>query len=152
MVWSIRASLAASPHWPAIAYLILANVWSLESKIDHIELLRSTLRDVGDCCVFIFTESWLNDNIPDSSIQLARLTCYCTNRVFMEGGKTLGNRGGGLHSAWWQNATVLHKHCSPLAEFIVNPCQPLPTLLPTKGICIDSARRCLHPSHRQYQR
>lgn len=43
----------------------------------------------------------------------------------IEGGKT---RGGGvcayIRDAWCQDATVVSKHCSPLAEFMIVKCRP----------------------------
>ncbi len=75
--------------------------------MDHIQLIRSAQREVRECRVFIFTETWLNDNIPDSAILLAGLTCYRADRVCVEGGKT---SGGGvcvyISDAWCQNAAV----------------------------------------------
>ncbi len=46
----IRARLAANPHKPAIPSIVLANVRSLDNKLDYIRLLRSTQRTVRDCC------------------------------------------------------------------------------------------------------
>ncbi len=89
----IRARLAANPHKPAILSIVLANVRSLDNKLDHIRLLRSTQRTVRDCCVFVFTETWLNNSVPDCAIQLEQLTCYRADRALVEGGK---RRGGGL--------------------------------------------------------
>ncbi len=47
----IRARLTANPHKPAIPTIVLANVRSLDNKLDYIRLLRSTQRTVRDCCV-----------------------------------------------------------------------------------------------------
>ncbi len=44
----IRARLAANPHKPAILTIVLANVRSLDNKLDYIRLLRSTQRTVRD--------------------------------------------------------------------------------------------------------
>ncbi len=71
----IRARLAANPHKPAIPTIVLANVRSLDNKLDYIRLLCSTQRTVRDCCVFVFTETWLNNSVPDCAIQLEQLTC-----------------------------------------------------------------------------
>lgn len=71
----IRARLAASPHRPAIPSITLANVRSLDNKLDCIRLLRTSSKTVSECCVFVFVETWLNDSVPDRAIQLARLTC-----------------------------------------------------------------------------
>ncbi len=66
----IRARLAANPHKPSIPTIVLANVHSLDNKLDYIRLLRSTQRTVRDCYVFVFTETWLNNSVPDCAIQL----------------------------------------------------------------------------------
>uniref|UniRef100_A0A9J8A6D7 Reverse transcriptase domain-containing protein n=1 Tax=Cyprinus carpio carpio TaxID=630221 RepID=A0A9J8A6D7_CYPCA len=121
----IRARLTANPHKPSIPTIVLANVRSLDNKLDYIRLLRSTQRTVRDCCVFVFTETWLSDSVPDCAIQLDQLTCYRADRARVAGGKT---RGGGLcvyiNDAWCRDAVVICKHCSPLVEFMIIKCWP----------------------------
>ncbi len=62
----------------------------------------------------MFTETWLNNSVPDCTIQLDQLTCYRADRALVEGGKS---RGGGLCvyiiDAWCRDAVVVCKHCSP---------------------------------------
>ena len=77
----IRARLAATPTRLTMPSIIMANVRSLDNKMDH------------NCCVFVFTETWLNDNIPDSAVHLEQLTCYRADRALVNGGK---QRGGGV--------------------------------------------------------
>ena len=79
----IRTRLAASPTIPSI---IMANVRSLDNKMDHLRLLRSANRTVSNCCVIVFTETWLNDNIPDSAVHLEQLTCYLADRAHVNEG------------------------------------------------------------------
>ncbi|XP_058625097.1 uncharacterized protein LOC131536285 [Onychostoma macrolepis] len=62
----IRARLRENPTRPALPTLMLSNVRSLENKLDLIQLSRSTQRETRDCCVFVFTETWLKDNIPET--------------------------------------------------------------------------------------
>ncbi len=73
----------------------------------------------------MFTETWLNNSVPDCAIQLEQLTCYRADRALVEGGK---RRGGGLcvyiNNAWCRDAVVVCKHCSPLVEFMIIKCQP----------------------------
>lgn len=70
-------------------------------------------------------KTWLNDNIPNSGIQLSGLTCYHADRVSVVRGKT---RGGGvciyISNAWCWNAAVVHKHCLLLVEFLIVRCWP----------------------------
>lgn len=93
--------------------------------MDHIRLLRSANRTVSNCCVLIFTETWLNDNILDSAVQLEQLACYRADRALIDGGKT---RGGGvcvyIRNEWCRDAVVVCKHCSPLVEFMITKCRP----------------------------
>ncbi|XP_049331041.1 probable RNA-directed DNA polymerase from transposon BS [Astyanax mexicanus] len=109
----------------AIPSLFLANVCSLDNKLDYIRLQRTTQREVRDCCVLVFVESWLNDNIPDSAIQLAGLTALRADRSAALPGKT---RGGGvcvyINTEWCNNAVTVAKHCSPLVEFLIVKCRP----------------------------
>ncbi len=73
----------------------------------------------------MFTETWLNNSVPDCAIQLDQLTCYRADRALVEGGK---RRGGGLcvyiNDAWCRDAVVVCKHCSPLVEFMIIKCRP----------------------------
>lgn len=67
--------------------LFLTSVWSLTNKMDHIWLLRVNWK-VSDCCVLVFIEMWLNDNIPGSAVQLEQLACSKADRALVDGGKT----------------------------------------------------------------
>ncbi len=72
----------------------------------------------------MFTETWLNNSVPDCAIQLDQLTCYRADRALVEGDKI---RGGGLCvyiNAWCRDAVVVCKHCSPLVEFMIIKCRP----------------------------
>uniref|UniRef100_H2L8P4 NACHT domain-containing protein n=1 Tax=Oryzias latipes TaxID=8090 RepID=H2L8P4_ORYLA len=110
----IRARLAASPYRPAIPTITLANVRSLDNKLDYIRLLRTSSKTVRECCVLVLVETWLADNVPDCAIQLAGLECFRANRRLIKGGKT---RSGGLcvyiNYAWCQNFRVVYQHCFP---------------------------------------
>ncbi|KAI2646667.1 hypothetical protein H4Q32_027929 [Labeo rohita] len=121
----IRARLRANPTRPALPTLMLSNVCSLENKLDSFQLSRSTLHETRDCYVFVFTETWLNNNIPDSAIQMHGLTCYRADRDTALSGKT---RGGGLcvyiNKGWCNNAVVVTKHYSSLVEFMFVKCRP----------------------------
>ncbi len=141
----IRARLAANPHKPAIPTIVLANVRSLDNKLDYIRLLRSTQRTVRDCCVFVFTETWLNNSVPDCAIQLEQLTCYRADRALVDRGK---RRGGGL-CAYINNvgaATLLWSAntAHPWWSFMIIKCRPS-FYLPREYTAILLVV-CIHPS------
>lgn len=83
------------------------------------------------CCVSVFTETWLNNSIPDSAIQLDRLTCYRADRALTEGGKT---RGGGV-CVYIRDALVSGR-CGGL-QTLFTPCRvydQVPAFLFTEGV------------------
>ncbi len=91
---------------------------------DLIQLSRSTQHEARDCCVFVFTETWLNDNIPDSAIQLNRLTCYRADRDSSLSGKKPVVACVYINKEWCNNAAVVSKHWSSLVEFMFVKCRP----------------------------
>lgn len=121
----VSARLRAYPSEPAVPSVLLANVRSLDSKMDYISLWRSLQRGVRDCCVFVFTETWLTEKIPDSGIELAGLTLHRADRVALTSGKL---RGGGLviytNSLWCCDVTMVSKICSSDVEFMTVKCRP----------------------------
>lgn len=120
----IWTRLAANSHKPAIASIVLANVCSLDSKLDNIHLLRST-QQTELCCVSVFTETWLNNSIPDSAIQLDRLTATeQTEPSLKEVRPTVAGSVFTSGMLWCQDAVVVCRHCSPLVEFMIIKCRP----------------------------
>ncbi len=109
---AIRARLRASITRSAIPSLMLSSV--LSGKQNGLNSTQSvyTAWDKGLLCVFFFTETWLNDNIPDSAIQLHGLSCCRADRDSSLSGKTCG---GGLcvyvNKEWCNNAVAVTKHC-----------------------------------------
>ncbi|XP_062919386.1 uncharacterized protein LOC134354363 [Mobula hypostoma] len=121
----VHARLKANPTRPAVPSLLFSNVRSIDNKLDELRLLRETHKEFKDCCVYVLTESWLHDNIPDVAIQLEGMTLFRADREAVSSGKS---QGGGLciyiNIDWCVNATVAAKHCSLLAEFLIVKCRP----------------------------
>ena len=66
--------------------ILLANVQSLDNKLDEVRSQISYQRDIKNCNILCFTESWLND---DMDIQLAGYTLHLQDRT-AHSGKTRG--------------------------------------------------------------
>ena len=69
---------------------------------------------VRDCCVFIFTETWLNNNVPDSTIQLDGFSGCRVDRVTFEArhvveGIVSTSVVPGAVISWWYPNTVGHR-------------------------------------------
>lgn len=94
-------------------------VCSLDNKLDYIRLQLTTQQEFRDCCVLVFTETWLSDRGPDAAVQLHGLTTFCADRNAALCGKT---HGGGLcvyiSSKWCKNAVLACNYCSSLVEFM----------------------------------
>nr|XP_055074620.1 uncharacterized protein LOC129454148 [Misgurnus anguillicaudatus] len=85
----------------------------------------TTQSETRNCSVFIFTETWLHNNIPDTAIWLQGRTLFRADRNTETSGKT---RGGGLcvyiNNDWCVNSSVVATHCSPQLEFLMVKCRP----------------------------
>ena len=119
----VRVRLAKLARIP-LPTLLLANVRSLENKLDELKLRLTTDRQTRNCCVLIFTESWLHSGIPDSAIMLQGLTVHRADRT----AASLKTKGGGLcvfvNNRWCTNSAVVERFCSPDLEFALLRCRP----------------------------
>ncbi|KAK2919151.1 hypothetical protein Q8A73_003522 [Channa argus] len=121
----VRARLNANPSRPALPSILLSNVCSLDNKLDYIRLQRTTRREFRDCCIFVFTETWLSDTVPEAAIQLDGLTVFHADRNAAPCSKT---RGGGvcvyINTEWCKNSVLVSRFCSSLVEFVTVRCRP----------------------------
>ncbi|KAK3551087.1 hypothetical protein QTP70_012180 [Hemibagrus guttatus] len=93
--------------------------------MDELLLLSRTNKDFSNSAALCFTESWLNDAIPDSALNLPGFQLFRADRVAESAGKS---RGGGtcfyINERWCTDVTVLKKTCCPdLEAFFIN-CKP----------------------------
>ncbi|KAI4899536.1 hypothetical protein NFI96_002056 [Prochilodus magdalenae] len=78
---------------PRLPSIIMGNMRSLANKTDKLSALIRTQREYRECSILCFTESWLNQNVPDSHVHLNGFTTVRADRVYHQTGK---KRGGGL--------------------------------------------------------
>ncbi len=114
---------------PLIPTLFLANVRSLDNKVDLLRLRLSVSIDMRNCAVLCLTETWLNYNMPDSAFQIDGLQLFRADRDHRSG-KT---QGGGLcvyvNEGWCTNCGLVKSYCSETIELMTVKCRPyyLPT-------------------------
>ena len=109
---------------PPLPSVLLANVQSLENKLDALRLKLSYQRDIINC-ILCFTETWLNDNMANT--ELAGFSFSWQDRAAMSG-KT---RGGGVclfvSNCWWcpmSNIKEVLRYCSPEVEYLMISSRP----------------------------
>ncbi|KAK7898229.1 hypothetical protein WMY93_019082 [Mugilogobius chulae] len=106
--------------------IFLSNVRSLCNKTDELTLLMRRNKDFSTSCVLCFTETWLNEQIPDRALHLEGFQLLRGDRQRdLSGGKT---KGGGvcfyINNAWCSDVTVISQHCSPALEYLFINCKP----------------------------
>ncbi|KAI4898658.1 hypothetical protein NFI96_029389 [Prochilodus magdalenae] len=67
---------------PCLPSIIMGNVRSLANKTDELSALIRTQREYRECSILCFTESWLNQNVPDSHVHLNGFTSVRADRVY----------------------------------------------------------------------
>jgi len=121
----LRAQLKLTLHRLSLPSIFLANVRSLANKMDELRLWIITHKMIMDCNVMIFTETWLNSAVPDSSIELAECHILRADRSADDSGKT---RGGGLciyiNKAWCMDTALIKSHCSADLEYLMVKARP----------------------------
>ncbi|XP_055495637.1 uncharacterized protein LOC129699672 [Leucoraja erinacea] len=95
------------------------------SKIDELRLRITTHRRIADCNAMVFTEPWLNDNIPDNAIELEGRTVFRADRTAEDSSKT---KGSGLciyvNNTWCTDVVRIGSHCSADLEYLMIKCRP----------------------------
>ncbi len=103
----------------------LANLHSLPNKTDELLLLSRTNKDFSNSAALCFTETWLNDAIPDSALHLPGFQLFRADRDTESTGKS---RGGGtcfyINERWCTDVTVLKKMCCSDLETLFINCKP----------------------------
>ena len=123
----IRNRLRSKANHPPLPSILLANVQSLENKMDDIRARIAFQRDVRDCSILCFTESWLTPSIPDHSVTPAEHFSIARMDRTEESGKS---KGGGVcfmtNNKWCdpRNITVLSRACTPHQEHLSIMCRP----------------------------
>ncbi len=64
----IRNRLRKRAHSPPLPSLLLANVQSLDNKMDDLRARISFQRDIRDCNIICLTETWLTPSVPDTAV------------------------------------------------------------------------------------
>ncbi len=123
----IRYRLRKRAHSPPLPSILLANVRSLENKMDDLRARISFQRDIRDCNIFCLTETWLTPSVPDTAVTPSDNFSVLRMDRTAEAGKT---KGGGvcfmINKKWCdpRNISILSRSCSPHLEHLSIICRP----------------------------
>ncbi len=109
---------------PPIPTLFLANVRSLDNKVDLLRLRLSVSTEMRNCAVLCLMEPGLNHNMPDSAFQIDGLQLFRADRNH----RSRKTRGGGLcvyvNEGWCTNCRLVKSYCSVAIELMTVKCRP----------------------------
>ncbi|KAI3356034.1 hypothetical protein L3Q82_017301, partial [Scortum barcoo] len=81
-------------------------------------------RDIKNCNVLVFTETWLDPSIPDSAIVPEGLSIHRQDRTINSG----KSKGGGVcfmvNNKWCSDVEIISMGCSPDLEHLMIRCRP----------------------------
>ncbi len=123
----IRNRLRKRAHSPPLPSILLANVQSLENKMDDLRARISFQWDIRDCNIFCLTETWLTPTVPDTAVTPSDNFSVLRMDRTAEAGKT---KGGGvcfmINKKWCdpRNISILLCSCSPHLEHLSIICRP----------------------------
>ncbi len=123
----IRNRLRKRAHSPPLPSILLANVQSLENKMDDLRARISFQLDIRDCNIICLTETWLTPSVPDTAVTPSDNFSVLRMDRTAEAGKS---KGGGvcfmINKEWCdpRNISSLSRSCSPHLEHLSIICRP----------------------------
>lgn len=84
-----------------LSVILFANVQSLENKMDELHARISLQKDIQDCSILCFCETWLGESTPDEAITLAGYMVFREDRGAVESRKTRGRGTATLVKQSW---------------------------------------------------
>ncbi len=139
-----RAGIRNSPrkraHSPPLPSILLANVQSLENKMDDLRARISFQWDIRDCNVLCLSETWLTTSVPDTAVMPSDNFSVSRMDQTAEASKT---KGEGVYfminKKWCGNTPGISPFCRAPARFILN----IHPLFAAYSICPGNFHRSL---------
>ena len=117
---------SGSAHRAPLPRILLANVQSLDNKVDEIRARVAFHRAIRDCNVLCFTETWRTRDTLSEAVQPPVFFKHCTDRNKHLAGK---KKDGGvclmINKSWCDHNNIqeLKSFCSPDLEFLTIKCR-----------------------------
>ena len=124
---SILVKVRSRGHRAPLPSILLANVQSLDNKVDKIRARVAFQRDIRDRNILCFTETWLTRDTLSESVQPPGSFTHRTERNKRLSGKKMGGGVCCIINEMWcdhNNIQELKSFCSPDLEFFTIKCRP----------------------------
>ena len=119
--------LRRGAHHAPLPSILLANVQSLDNKVDKIRASVAFQRNTQDCNILRFTETWLTRDMLSELVQPADFFTHRADRnKHLSGKKRSGEVCLMINETWCDHKNIqeLKSFCSPDLEFLTIKCRP----------------------------
>ncbi len=138
----IRNRLRKRAHSP-LPSILLANVQSLENKMDDLRARISFQWDIRDCNILCLTETWLTPSVPDTAVTPSDNFYVLRMDRTAKAGKTKGGGVCFMINKKWCDPRNIHSVAFLLASYGTS-LHYLPPILSAPGVYINHRYCCLH--------
>ncbi|KAK0153068.1 hypothetical protein N1851_005260 [Merluccius polli] len=118
--------------------ILLCNARALRRKMDELRTQTKVSFEYRESGLLVFTETWLNEDIPDSLVEMEGFTLIRSDRRASSGKKTGGGLCVYIRDKWCCNVAVRDKICNPDLELLCITLRPyyLPREFSNIFVCV----------------
>ncbi|KAK0146756.1 hypothetical protein N1851_013962 [Merluccius polli] len=110
-----RSAVKAWAGRLTLPIILFANVQSLENKMDELHARISMQKDIQDCTLLCFCETWLGERTPDEAVTPDGYTVFRGDRSARESG---GGMAILVKQSWCTDRRIISKSCSENVEYL----------------------------------
>jgi len=92
--------------------------------MDLLQLRLGASSEMRNCAVLCLTETWLNDNMPDSAFQLDGRLLFRADRNQQSGKARRGGLCVYVNKGWCTNCALVNSHCPEAIEYMTVKWRP----------------------------
>ena len=104
--------------------MVMGNTQSMRNKMDELEACVHFNSEYRESAMIGLSETWLDENVTDTEINLPGFTCIRGDRTSASGKRHSGGVGLFINERWCNNATASAKVCLPDIEFLTVSVRP----------------------------
>ncbi len=120
----VRQRLRRRAIRPPLPSILLYNACSLKNKVEELRVNTRSLHEYRESCLLVFTEMWLQKDVPDSIVSLDGFSLVRSDRNDNSG----KSKGGGtcvyVNNKWCSQFTTRESVCTPDLELICLSLRP----------------------------